>query len=44
MGRKTAQPKVWRFTEGRRNSLKRAQKTHVYLVKLGERAFAKGMR
>ncbi len=41
---KAKKEKVWRFTSGRRNSLKTARKTHSYLVDLGKRARAKGMR
>ncbi len=34
----------WRFTPLRRASLRKAQKTHVELVKLGKRARARGAR
>ncbi len=36
--------KEWRFTEGRRQSLRKAQKRHTYFVDLGKRAYNKGMR
>jgi hypothetical protein len=36
--------KEWRFTFGRKASLRKAQKTHAYLVDLGKRARARGMR
>ena len=36
--------KPWVFTARRKEALRKAQKTHVELVKLGERARARGMR
>jgi len=39
-----AQRKQWRFTEGRKQALRKAQKEHVKLVELGKRARARGMR
>ena len=44
MARKSKAPKVWKFTLGRREALKSAQKEHARLVELGKRARAKGMR
>jgi hypothetical protein len=36
--------KRWIFTLARRNTLKKAQKEHVRLVRLGKRARARGIR
>ena len=36
--------RVWRFTESRKSSLRKAQREHVRLVVLGKRARARGMR
>jgi thiamine biosynthesis lipoprotein ApbE len=35
---------AWKFTAGRKASMRKAQKVHQYLVKLGEKARAKGMK
>ncbi len=42
MAKKERHP--WRFTEGRKKSLRLAQREHVRLVNLGKRARARGMR
>jgi len=36
--------KPWVFTLKRKEALRKAQKTHVELVRLGERARARGMK
>lgn len=36
--------RVWRFSEARKLSLRKAQRTHVELVKLGLKARARGMK
>jgi hypothetical protein len=36
--------RTWRFTLPRRASMRKAQKVHQYLVRLGEKARARGMR
>lgn len=34
--------KTWRFTQGRKEALRKAQKEHKYLVELGKKARALG--
>jgi hypothetical protein len=36
--------KKWQFTSNRRASLRKAQQVHKYLVGLGKRARARGMK
>ncbi|MDD4876992.1 MAG: hypothetical protein PHQ86_07705 [Dehalococcoidales bacterium] len=36
--------KIWRFTEGRKQALRKAQKEHQVLVELGKKARARGMK
>ena len=42
--KKSTGRKPWIFTQKRKSSLKAAQQEHVYLVELGKKARAKGMR
>ena len=44
MARKKKERKPWVFTARRKEALRKAQKTHVELVRLGEKARARGLR
>jgi len=44
MAKKVSERREWKFTKGRRESLAKARKEHVNLVRLGEKARARGMK